>query len=487
MPRQETILSVFVASPSDVDEERNRLEDVIRELNTAWAGQLGIRLELIRWETHAYPSFGEDPQAVINEQIPQDFDLFIGIMWYRFGTPSDRAGSGTIEEFQRAKERYDANSDALQLMIYFKDAPAPVPPTQLDYIQLERVTKFRSTLGEEGALYWSFQTTDEFEKLVRLHLTRHIQSWRSQAELAQPSSTLIEEKTTPMDSSDQGEDEEIGLLDLIEQFEDEFLTLKEITKRIASTTGEIGDKINARTAEITEFSTGPDAQNRRAANRLIAKAAADMDQYVHRIDSELPLFSQHLNAGLNAMTQAAELSLEFNIANEDLEQAKETVSGVHVLMDTMRTTENRLDIFRQAVASLPRMTTTLNRSRRAMVNVIQRQIDELRRAQGMLREAETSFALIVNSNLPAPTGPMANSELDNEQINILKKLAVFEGNEVSAETVAYSIGMNVTRVKHYLSQLVESEYVSDILIMGKDPKYTIADRGREYLVVHDLI
>jgi hypothetical protein len=34
MARQETILSVFVASPSDVDEERNRLEEVIRELNT---------------------------------------------------------------------------------------------------------------------------------------------------------------------------------------------------------------------------------------------------------------------------------------------------------------------------------------------------------------------------------------------------------------------------------------------------------------------
>ena len=37
MPRQETILSVFVASPSDVDEERDRLEDAIRELNTVWA------------------------------------------------------------------------------------------------------------------------------------------------------------------------------------------------------------------------------------------------------------------------------------------------------------------------------------------------------------------------------------------------------------------------------------------------------------------
>ena len=178
MARQETILSIFVSSPSDVDEERNRLEDVIRELNVTWSRDLGIRLELIRWETHAFPRFGEDPQAVINEQIPQDFDLFIGLMWYKFGTPTGRAGSGTVEEFQRAKERYDADPDALQLMIYFKDAPAPVPPTQLDHKQMTSVSKFRSSLDKVGGLYWSFQTIDEFEGLVRLHLSRHVQAWR---------------------------------------------------------------------------------------------------------------------------------------------------------------------------------------------------------------------------------------------------------------------------------------------------------------------
>ena len=487
MARQETILSVFVASPSDVDEERDRLEDVVRELNTAWARHLGIRLELIRWETDAYPSFGDDPQAVINEQMPQDFDLFIGIMWYRFGTPTGRAGSGTVEEFQRAKDRYDANPDALQLMIYFKDSPAPVPPSQLDAKQLASISEFRSSLGNEGGLYWSFQTTDEFEKLVRLHLTRHIQAWQSKASIARPSSASIEEMTTTKDASDQDGDDEIGLLDLMEQFEDEFSTLEEITERIASATVEIGEKMNARAAETTEFAAGPDAQNRKAAKRLVAKAAADMDQYVHRMELELPLFSQHLNAGLNALTRAAALSIEFNIEKEDLEQAKDTVSSIREFRDTMSTVEGQIAIFRETVAALPRMTTVLNRSKRAMVNVIQRLIDEFRGAQVMAREAETSFASIVNDNVPVDTGPMVDNELNTEQINILKKLAEFEGNEVTAEIVAYSIGENVTRVKHYLSQLVDREYVYNILIMGEGLKYAIANRGREYLVVHDLI
>ena len=150
MARQEHVLSVFVASPGDVEAERGKLEDVIRELNHTWSRELGIRLDLVRWETHAYPSFGIDAQDVINEQIPDDYDLFVGIMWCRYGTPTGRAGSGTVEEFERAKARYDADKNSVQLMVYFKDEP--IPPSQLDPAQLAKVNAFRASLGDQGGL-----------------------------------------------------------------------------------------------------------------------------------------------------------------------------------------------------------------------------------------------------------------------------------------------------------------------------------------------
>ena len=430
MPRQETVLSIFVASPSDVDEERNRLEDVIRDLNTAWARDLRIRLELVRWETHAYPSFGEDPQAVINEQVPQDFDLFIGLMWYRFGTPTDRAESGTVEEFQRAKERYDANPNDLQLMIYFKDAPVPVSPSQLDHKQLEKISEFRSGLGEEGGLHWSFQTVDEFERLVRLHITRFIQTRRSQAEMLQTEETITPEGSSDQDDDgevgldDDGEvglddDDEVGILDLMEQFEDEFSTLKEITDRISDTTVEIGNKIKERTDETTKFAVGPNAQNRKVAKRIFANVAADMDQYVHRIESELPLFSKHLNAGLNALTEAVALSIEFKKEKEDREEVRNLVGLISDLRVTMEDSEGQLDYFRGSVASLPRLTTVMNRSKRAMVNIIQRQIDELSGAQVMLREAETTLALMANET-------MSETQVEQEIAKICKREGMYE-------------------------------------------------------------
>lgn len=46
MPRKVTILQVFVASPSDVQEERNALEEVVRELNLIWDRSQAVKLDL---------------------------------------------------------------------------------------------------------------------------------------------------------------------------------------------------------------------------------------------------------------------------------------------------------------------------------------------------------------------------------------------------------------------------------------------------------
>jgi hypothetical protein len=79
MAKQVSVLSVFVASPDDVADERECLEGVIRELNLQWTSRC-VRLELVRWETHVYPGVGSDPQQVINEQIGDDYDIFLGLL-----------------------------------------------------------------------------------------------------------------------------------------------------------------------------------------------------------------------------------------------------------------------------------------------------------------------------------------------------------------------------------------------------------------------
>jgi Domain of unknown function (DUF4062) len=175
MPDKETILKVFVSSPSDVKDERSAVVEIIEEINNAWATFLGIRLEAIRWETHCRPGVGNDSQQVINEQLPTDCEIYLGILWQRFGTPTPRFESGTEEEFQNAYERHAKKSVDVSVMFYFKNEP--VPPTEIDTIQLGKLNEFRKKLGPKGVLHWEFESTGEFRQLIRMHLSQELQKW----------------------------------------------------------------------------------------------------------------------------------------------------------------------------------------------------------------------------------------------------------------------------------------------------------------------
>jgi len=93
VPGQITNLKVLVASPDDVQAERTLVREVIDEINQMLAG-FETRLDFVGWED-ASPAFGVDPQSVVNAQLGDDYDIFVGSLWTRFGTPTPRAGSGT--------------------------------------------------------------------------------------------------------------------------------------------------------------------------------------------------------------------------------------------------------------------------------------------------------------------------------------------------------------------------------------------------------
>ena len=167
------VLKVFVASPSDVVDERNALAKLIGDINDVLVyltPEKQLRLELVRYETHSYPDLGR-PQEVINREIPVDYDIFVGIMWKRAGTPTDTADSGTIEEFERASRRREKNS-LPRIMFYFCDQPMAIPtPTELE--QLQKVVEFRNKLAAQG-LTSSYPSHAEFSEHIRGGLLRAI-------------------------------------------------------------------------------------------------------------------------------------------------------------------------------------------------------------------------------------------------------------------------------------------------------------------------
>ena len=262
MPQNATILTIFVASPSDVSEERELLDRIVARTNSLLARTTPVRLELLRWERDTSPAFGKDPQSVINKHIPQDSDIFIGILWHRIGSATARAESGTIEEYELAKARYDKNPNSVRLMMYFKDA-LPAAMSDIDADQYQRVDAFRSRVAREGGLYSKFSTAEDFDNQMQLHLMNLVLEWQSQDQRPLPngSNAMSSEigNANITDDLDDGilnledpveDDLDDGIFDLEDLVEEELSSLDVVLQRINGAIEDVGEKIGGRAGAL---------------------------------------------------------------------------------------------------------------------------------------------------------------------------------------------------------------------------------------------
>jgi len=162
---------IFIASPGDVAEERDIASLVVGELNRIFGNPFGVELDAVRWETHAWPGIGDDTQDVINKQIGE-FDILVGVMWRRFGSPTKRARSGTGEEFERAYDLFKKHGRP-KIMFYFRTTPFYTTDLK-ELAQFRKVVVFRKALEKLGVLYWTYDAPLQFERNVREHLTRQL-------------------------------------------------------------------------------------------------------------------------------------------------------------------------------------------------------------------------------------------------------------------------------------------------------------------------
>ena len=157
------LIKCFIASPSDVADERSRVQKIIEKLNPVFL-ERGFRVEPIMWETNAIPAIGDDAQAIINSQLkPAENDIVIGIFGTRLGSPTPRAESGTAEEIRAAVEAWKAGSN-IYLQVYFSDCP--VRPSDTDNSQFQRLLEFRDSIQRMGCLTYAYESLEAFETKV---------------------------------------------------------------------------------------------------------------------------------------------------------------------------------------------------------------------------------------------------------------------------------------------------------------------------------
>ncbi|MFA4902716.1 MAG: DUF4062 domain-containing protein [Desulfobaccales bacterium] len=391
MPRDENVITVFVASPADVAEERAALEDVIRELNITWSKTLGLRLELVRWETNAYPDFGEDAQNVVNRQIGDDYDIIVGIMWARYGTPTKRSGSGTEEEFHRAFDRYKEGSN-IKIMFYFKDTP--ISPSKLDHDQLRLVSEFKAQLGNKGGLYWEFSTLEEFQSLIRVHLSRVVQEWKKCKQKKfknQPNELIVNEGLQI--SNEEGE--ELGYLDYIEMANDSLLKVHELLMRITQYQLELNNKINQRTEELNKIDKAPKEVMMKMFKHILQNSAENMEEFVVRIEVEIPIYSKAFQDAIMAIGNIITLSTEFGMDNKN--ELNELLNAVSIFISSTPSTIESIKGFRSSIQNLPGMVTRQNLAKKKTINSLDKLVGVFETNLNLVFEVEKALRIKISN------------------------------------------------------------------------------------------
>ena len=388
--REALTITIFVASPSGLEVERQRVEDLVRELNLTWAPRLGCHLELVRWETHGVPSVGDGLQEIVNSTLPNDYDIFIGLMSHRFGTPTTRFESGTEEEFNRALQRHRANPGSVRIMFYFKEADVPLRDIEPD--QLRRVQGFRASLGDEGTLYWTFESPDDLIQRLREHLSRQLPDLASSAAPQASCTESQEEADEVVPAAGPAESHDEGLLDYLDSVDAYFQELSGITSRIGNETQDIGAKMAERTAEIEAAKTRG-AVGRHEARKMFDRAAADMMHYVVRMRTELPLFADTMHKGTDAAAKAVLLSASLNAA--DAAPARTARTTLATFRNSLDSGYSGTESFRDSVQGIPRMTVALNRAKRETSAVLQDLLDHMDQGRRMITETIVTLDRII--------------------------------------------------------------------------------------------
>ncbi|SEO08593.1 hypothetical protein SAMN05192574_105249 [Mucilaginibacter gossypiicola] len=129
---QENIIEVrvFISCPGDVTEEKDMVRAIIDSINnTLFITNSSIRFKALDWRDIVAKMDGR-AQEQINE-VFSDYDIYLGMLWMRFGTPTGAINpdtnteyqSGTEEEFRLALLKY-RNGQQINMYLFFKEPKA---------------------------------------------------------------------------------------------------------------------------------------------------------------------------------------------------------------------------------------------------------------------------------------------------------------------------------------------------------------------------
>jgi len=395
MAKKITQYSIFVSSPQDLETERAEISNTIAELNITYAMRKSANIEVLKWETHSAPGITETyTQNIINNDIGEDYDIFIGMLWQKFGTKTEFANSGTEEEFMKAVERFK-NGEKIQILFYFKTTPPP----SLDQLNLEELIKiknFKEYLKKNNILYGSFNTLEDLQTNLRLHIPKRIDELFEKKPLEEIAQPQITSKDSAIKTSiiDEEDDNDLGLIDFLYQFEDFLGESNLALQNISESTKRIGEDLSEKAEEITRISKYPNP-NKNVIIEYFKRSAKSLNTFSDRLELEIPNFYDNFEEAINVGLRYLNI-IDKNNIKENYVTLNSNYESVSVLKKEIPTAIKGMTGFYEEIKKLPNIQSDLNKSKRNLLMKMEDLIFKLKKSYELTNEFQGQLEYKLN-------------------------------------------------------------------------------------------
>ena len=154
------VIQVLLSSPSDLPpEHRDLIHSTIRAWNTNYSRRFGVLFSPTDWQEGVSPSYGQEPQAFINEQLVASSDMGLVVLTSRLGTPTKTHSSGTVEEIDLL------HSQGKRVAILRNMTPSSPISTMEAIQQLAALDEYLRSI-QDKALYGNYSSNEQLMQII---------------------------------------------------------------------------------------------------------------------------------------------------------------------------------------------------------------------------------------------------------------------------------------------------------------------------------
>jgi methyl-accepting chemotaxis protein len=369
MPHQVKAITIFLSSPGDVASERKKIIQEINAWNQRNLRSSGISFQPLTWEDAVSSDIGAYSQEVINRQIG-NYDVFLGLMWGRFGTKTAVAESGTEEEYLGALER-SQSGQLMKLCFLFRNDSIAI--NEIDIEQLSKVRDFKVAVQRSGVLYGEYEGDLALSRQIIKILDSIAIHFKEDSIDGAPGINLPK---NPMSIGRvinvEDDEEDNGLFEFEDNLHNAVERFLVLNEKWTSSLRDLGNYVETRTEQLNRIAIY--GRDRSAFRDEIGLISNKLNEYSKGVSTYIDEVINSLDQTGSNVEAISEFSLEFTPESER-SSLENTIIPV---LDSINYAIKNMESLNSTIASLPRMSKSFNRARSEAYQLHERYIAKLK-------------------------------------------------------------------------------------------------------------